>query len=320
MSVTGWLLAPYRGNYMWKGRSRDVPVVATFRTPNLLNKTFPHTWGTQGGGTSESSMCVQRRQGCKARELRPGAGEVLPGSEGFCHRPLNLLDLESRPGCPVPPRPFLTMANMAQAPLLGRFGPTDATEGQRVQCKVHQGVVAAEATAACLLQDLVHLLGRKQCRRTWVSHPVPAPPAPILPPQPGLLLEHEPTKEHRAGVALASRRTLSLEEKAYTTSGRSRLLMKSMALSMVATMTMGKMGPKTSSCMIGSEGCTSASTVGAAEEETQRHQPWAEVGEDTLVPSPRPISPFRQDTLPSPPIPKQTFPKCHFPLEPALQL
>lgn len=65
-AVTGWLLAPYRGNCMWKGRSGDVPVLATFRTPDLLNKTFPHTWGTRREGTSESSMRVQQRQGCKA--------------------------------------------------------------------------------------------------------------------------------------------------------------------------------------------------------------------------------------------------------------
>lgn len=158
------------------------------------------------------------------------------------------------------------MANMAQAPLVGKFGPTNATEGQRVQREVHQGVVAAEATAACPLQDLVHLLERKQCRWTRVSHPVPTPPAPVCPLQPGLSAGAR--TDQGASVALALHRTLLLEEKAYTTSGRSRLLIKSMALSMVATMTMGKMGPKTSSCMIGSEGCTSASTVGAVEEET----------------------------------------------------
>lgn len=46
--------------------------------------------------------------------------------------------------------------------------------------------------------------------------------------------------------------------------GRGRALMKSMASSMLATTTMGRMGPKTSSCMAGSDGSTSASTVGAA--------------------------------------------------------
>jgi len=62
--------------------------------------------------------------------------------------------------------------------------------------------------------------------------------------------------------------TLLLEEKAYTTRGRSRLLMKSMASSILATVMMIRIGPKISSCMAGSEGFTSTSTVGAAMKET----------------------------------------------------
>lgn len=41
----------------------------------------------------------------------------------------------------------------------GDSAPTNASEGQRGQCHMHQGVVATEASTARPLQDLVHYLG-----------------------------------------------------------------------------------------------------------------------------------------------------------------
>lgn len=59
--------------------------------------------------------------------------------------------------------------------------------------------------------------------------------------------------------------TWSLLEKAYKASGFSRWLIKSMASSRLLTVTKGRMGPKISSCITGSDSCTSTSTVGAAD-------------------------------------------------------
>lgn len=58
--------------------------------------------------------------------------------------------------------------------------------------------------------------------------------------------------------------TWLLLEKVYRARGFSRRLMKSMASSRLLTVTMGRMGPKISSCITGSVSCTSTSTVGAA--------------------------------------------------------
>lgn len=97
----------------------------------------------------------------------------------WCRR-ISLQTIEpSGPGLPRDPSsprpawlrhqaPWLTLARGRQ---VGGFGPTDPTEGQRGQRQVHQGVVTAEATAACPLQHLVHHLGGKRRRWTWVSHP-----------------------------------------------------------------------------------------------------------------------------------------------------
>lgn len=59
--------------------------------------------------TSQRSTRVQQKQGCKARELSPGAvkqrasGGILAGAEGFPYRLLSPPDLGPRPGCPVSP-------------------------------------------------------------------------------------------------------------------------------------------------------------------------------------------------------------------------
>lgn len=61
------------------------------------------------------------------------------------------------------------------------------------------------------------------------------------------------------------RPTWLLLEKAYKASGFSRWLMKLMASSRLFTVTRGRMGPKISSCITGSDSCTSANTVGAVD-------------------------------------------------------
>lgn len=61
------------------------------------------------------------------------------------------------------------------------------------------------------------------------------------------------------------RLTWLLLEKAYKASGFSRWLMKLMASSRLLTVTRGRMGPKISSCITGSDSCTSTNTVGAVD-------------------------------------------------------